>query len=97
MLVLPINKRLILCLQAHKLRGKFEKQKQLLEANPYHPSLNVELLEPKHLRLFSFRVDRKYRAIFIFVAPNIIEIIDINNHYGRAFKMETNKRAQGKD
>ena len=29
----------------------------------------------------SFRIDRKYRAIFIFRDKNTIEIIDVNNHY----------------
>lgn len=81
MLILPLQKRLIAYLHKRGLNDKFEKQKRLLEANPYHPSLNLELLAPKHLRFFSFRVDRKYRAIFIFVAPDVIEIIDINNHY----------------
>lgn len=81
MFVLPIQKRVTLYLRKRGLEGKFEKQKRLLEANPYHPSLNLELLEPKRLRLFSFRVDRKYRAIFIFATPDIVEIIDVNNHY----------------
>lgn len=81
MLILPIQKWLVIYLKKRGFENKFEKQKVLLETNPYHPSFNLELLEPKHLRLFSFRVDRKYRAIFIFAAPNIIEIIDINNHY----------------
>ena len=81
MLVMPIAKRLEQYLRAHGLKEKFTKQQALFEANPYHPSLNLELLEPKRLRYFSFRVDRKYRAIFIFLASDVIEIIDVNNHY----------------
>ena len=81
MLVMPIAKRLEQYLWAHGLKEKFAKQRALFEANPYHPGLNLELLEPKRLRYFSFRVYRKYRAIFIFLAPDIIEIIDVNNHY----------------
>lgn len=61
--------------------GRFLKQKELFEANPRHPGLNVELLEPKHLRLWSFRVDRTYRAVFIFRNRDEIEVIDVNNHY----------------
>ncbi|KKW11385.1 MAG: hypothetical protein UY50_C0014G0004 [Parcubacteria group bacterium GW2011_GWA2_49_9] len=81
MLVLPIKKRLLYYLRTHGLEEKFEKQRMLFEINPYHPSLNLELLEPKRLRYFSFRVDRKYRAVFIFIKPEMVEIIDINNHY----------------
>jgi len=31
--------------------------------------------------IYSFRINVKYRAIFIFIAPDEIEIVDINNHY----------------
>lgn len=54
MLILPLQKRLTAYLHKRGLNDKFEKQKKLLEANPYHPSLNLELLEPKRMRLFSF-------------------------------------------
>jgi hypothetical protein len=30
-----------------------------------HSSLNTELLEPKHRLIYSFRIDKKYRALFI--------------------------------
>jgi plasmid maintenance system killer protein len=60
---------------------KFDKQLTLFLANSKHPSLHTEILEPKSLRLYSFRIDQKYRAIFILISPDIIEIIDINDHY----------------
>jgi len=63
------------------LQRKFSKQKELFEKNPFHPSLNTELLEPRRLRIWSFRIDRKYRAIFIFRKKYAIEIIDVNDHY----------------
>lgn len=63
------------------LGKKFIKQKELFENNPFHPSLETELLEPRRMRFWSFRIDRKYRAIFIFLEAGIVEIIDINNHY----------------
>jgi len=37
----------------------------LFEKDYRHSSLNTELLEPKHLRIHSFRIDIQYRAIFI--------------------------------
>ncbi len=68
-------------LTKHNLKKKFDKQVALFENNPRHPSLNTERLEPKQLKVYSFRIDKKYRAIFIFITPEEIEIIDINDHY----------------
>ena len=68
-------------LKKRKLEKKFEKQKRFFEENPFHPSLETELLEPKRMRVWSFRVNRKYRAIFVFRERNTIEIIDVNDHY----------------
>ncbi|MBI2633232.1 MAG: type II toxin-antitoxin system YoeB family toxin [Parcubacteria group bacterium] len=79
--ILPLHKDLQLYIKRHALQKKFEKQKRFFERNPFHKSLNTELLEPPHLRLWSFRIDKKYRVIFIFRKRDIIEIIDITNHY----------------
>lgn len=68
-------------LKKRKIEKKFEKQKQLFEENPFYPGLNTELMEPRKMRIWSFRVNRKYRAIFIFQEKGTIEIIDVNNHY----------------
>lgn len=81
MKVLPVHEEIISYLEKRNLKKKFDKQVRLLEQDISHPSLEVELLEPKHLRIFSFRIDKKYRAIFIFRSGNTIEIIDANNHY----------------
>lgn len=67
-------------LKKHNLEKKYEKAKRLFEVNSLHPSLNVELLEPKHRLIYSFRLDKKYRALFIKV-DNEIEIILFTNHY----------------
>lgn len=63
------------------LTKKFNKQLELFKNNPKHPSLNTERLEPKSLKIYSFRIDRKYRVIFILISANEIEIIDLNDHY----------------
>ena len=81
MIVLPLRRELEEYLQKRKLLAKFNKQRKLLEQNFSHPSLNAELLEPTHLRFWSFRIDRKYRVIFVFVQQDVIEIVDVNNHY----------------
>lgn len=81
MKILPLHPELIEYLKRRRLDEKFEKQKMLFEENLFHPSLNTELLEPKRMKIWSFRIDRKYRAIFIFRSHNAVEIIDVNNHY----------------
>ena len=81
MLVAPIHRDIILYFKKRNLLSKFNKQISILQNDIKHPSLNLEILEPKELRIYSFRVDKKYRAIFIFTSPQIIEIIEVNNHY----------------
>ena len=81
MKILPVHREILEYVSARHLEKKFEKQSALFEANPFHPSLETELLEPKQMRIWSFRIDRKYRAIFIFRERDVIEILDINNHY----------------
>jgi Txe/YoeB family toxin of Txe-Axe toxin-antitoxin module len=68
-------------LSDHSLVKKFERQYQQLLKNPQHPSLNLEILEPRSKGFHSFRLDRKYRVIFIFDCNQEIEILAITNHY----------------
>ena len=81
MKVLPLRADQEKFLRKRNLLRKFEKQKKLFEESIFHPSLNFELLEPKQMQIYSFRVDRKYRAQFIFINPELVEVIDVNNHY----------------
>ena len=81
MKIAPIHQEVMDYLKKRNLEKKFGKQSRLFKQNPFHPSLETELLEPRKMRIWSFRVDRKYRAIFIFLEADTIEIIDINNHY----------------
>lgn len=81
MRVLPLHSEVIYFLEKRNLAKKFAKQKALFEENPFYPSLQTELLEPKRMKIWSFLIDRKYRAIFIFRSHNTVEIIDVNNHY----------------
>lgn len=81
MRVLPLHPELVRFLKKRQLWEKSEKQKKLFEENPFHPGLRTELLEPKWMRIWSFRIDRAYRAIFIFREKEVIEILDINKHY----------------
>jgi len=79
--ILPLHPEINDYLKKKNLEKKFEKQIRLFENNPFHPSLRTELLEPRNMRIWSFRIDRKYRAIFIFREKDTVEIIDINDHY----------------
>lgn len=81
MRILPLRADQERFLKRRTLLRKYQKQKKLLEENIFHPSLNFELLEPKHMHIYSFRIDRKYRAMFVFVHSELIEVVDINNHY----------------
>ncbi|MBU1326802.1 type II toxin-antitoxin system RelE/ParE family toxin [Patescibacteria group bacterium] len=80
--ILPITRDLQSKVNRYNLRKKFEKQLSLLVRNSKHPSLRVELLEPKWRGICSFRIDRKYRALFIFRSnQQVIEILSVTVHY----------------
>ena len=79
--ILPLSKRQKHYLEKHDLIAIFEKQSALFEQNPRHPSLHTEILEPKHLHIYSFRVTRSVRAMFVYCGNETIEIVDINHHY----------------
>jgi Txe/YoeB family toxin of Txe-Axe toxin-antitoxin module len=81
MSILPLHPELEEYLKKHRLLVKFQKQIELFKNNPFHPGLHTELLEPRYMKIWSFRIDKKFRAIFIFLDKSSIEIIDINNHY----------------
>ncbi len=81
MKIAPLHPEIEEYLDERALREKFEKQKRIFEENPRHPSLHTELLEPRKWRIYSFRIDQKYRAIFHIRKDGTIEIMEINDHY----------------
>ncbi len=81
MQIKPLRDDLVDYLKKHNLEKKYKKAKKLFENDPFYPSLNTELLEPKDRLIYSFRLDRKYRALFIYVGEKEIEIIAFTNHY----------------
>lgn len=79
---MPASELVLKKLKRYRLVDKFEKQLAFLKKDLYHPGLNCELLEPKKMGLYSFRLDRKFRALFIFREKGkIIEILNITVHY----------------
>ena len=72
---------IITYLKLHGITKKWDKAIALLSKNPSHPSLRTELLSPKQERVYSFRLDQKYRALFIVHADASIEVTVITKHY----------------
>jgi len=68
-------------IKKHGLAKKWNKAKKLFENDPSHPSLNTELLEPKHRLIYFFRIDIKYRALFICLQEEKVEVIAVTKHY----------------
>lgn len=82
MKVLPFDKDISKYLSSRGLEKKFEKQISFLINNPRHPSLNLELLEPKDKGIYSFRINIKYRVLFFYrVDLDAIEILAVTDHY----------------
>ncbi|QQG44998.1 MAG: hypothetical protein HYW89_03260 [Candidatus Sungiibacteriota bacterium] len=79
--ILQIHQGILEYVRKRGFEAKFRKQCLIFAQNPFHPGLDTKLLEPSKMRIWSFRIDRKYRAIFIFRGKDTIEIIDVNNHY----------------
>ena len=81
MQIKPIRDDLAKYLKKHNLEKKYKKAKSFFKQDPLYPSLNTELLEPKDRLIYSFRLNKKYRAIFIYVDEDTIEIVTFTNHY----------------
>lgn len=67
-------------LDKHKLLSKWYKKVILFEENMRHPSLHTELLEPREEKIYSFRIDIKYRALFV-IHENKALVFKVTNHY----------------
>lgn len=81
MKILPLHADVRAYLREHQLIRKWEKASRLFEANIRHSSLNTELMEPHWRGVYSFRLDKKYRALFLIISPNEVEVIAVTNHY----------------
>lgn len=79
----PIREGLKDFIKEHGLTKKWEKAKYLFESNIRHPSLEVELLEPRWRGIYSFRLNKKYRALF-FITEGKAEVFQITKHYKKS-------------
>jgi len=80
MKIKPLRTDLTEYIFKNNLSKKWQKALSLFNSNLKHSSLNTELLEPHWRGIYSFRIDRKYRALF-FITNDEIEIFQITNHY----------------
>jgi len=81
MKIAPLHADVFTYLRKRQLVRKWEKASKLFETNIRHPSLNTELMAPHWRGVYSFRIDKKYRAVFLLVSNEEIEVIAITNHY----------------
>jgi Txe/YoeB family toxin of Txe-Axe toxin-antitoxin module len=79
--ILDLREDIVNYLRRHGLVKKWKKSKEFFESNPLHRSLNTELLEPKHRLIYSFRIDKKYRALFIYLPEDKVEVVGVTKHY----------------
>lgn len=61
-----------------KLTAK--KQFGLFFQNMAHPSLHTEKLEPKEKNIWSFRINRNYRIIFMILPDQTILLLNVGPH-----------------
>ena len=80
MKIKPLTTKQLKYIAKHNINDKYAKAVELFEKDYRHPSLRIELLKPKKLKIYSFRIDIHFRAIFIIVDGEA-EIIAITNHY----------------
>ena len=63
------------------IQRKAAAKTELLQSNPFHPSLHTEKLHPKHHEVWSFLVDQAYRIIFKFIDSTHAELRYIGHHH----------------
>lgn len=78
----PLRPDLVRYIKAHNLEKKWAKVSNLFERDISHPSLHTELLVPHWRGIYSFRIDRSYRALF-FIVKEGAEVFQLTKHYRR--------------
>jgi hypothetical protein len=77
----PLRRDLREYLQRHQLTKKWEKAQAFFEDNIRYSSLYTELLRPHWRGIYSFRLDRRYRALFLINEDGEAEVFQITNHH----------------
>ena len=63
-----------------KIQIKAEKQEMLFCRNPFHPSLHTEKLEPREKQVWSFRIDKRGRFVFLFYGAGRVLLVTVGPH-----------------
>jgi len=76
------EKRAIKFLKKHKdLYEKYKKTIELLQNDPYHPSLRLHRLQGRMNAFSSVSINMKYRIVIdLIIVEEIIILIDIGSH-----------------
>ncbi len=76
------KKKVVKFLKKHKfLEDKFYKTIELLEKDPFYPSLRLHKLNGKLDNYYSVSIDMQYRIILNFIIyENHLVLLDIGNH-----------------
>lgn len=76
------TKRAAKFLKKHpELRTQYQKTLELLEVNPYHPSLRLHNLHGRLTGLSSVSINLSYRLVLEFVIQDAdIILVDVGNH-----------------
>ena len=62
------------------IQKKAERREQVFRANPFHPPLHTEKLEPRGKQYWSFRIDRDYRIVFRFADQQRVIFLTCGHH-----------------
>jgi addiction module RelE/StbE family toxin len=60
-----------------EIKIKLTNQIDILKENPFHPKLHTKPLAGPLKGFYSFRVGRDYRAIFMFLENNAIQLLRV--------------------
>ena len=64
-----------------EIRSQYQKTLQLLELNPYHPSLRLHRLQGRLSELSSVSINMSYRIVLeMIIQENDIILVDIGHH-----------------
>ena len=74
-----LEKKDVLCyLESRRLVHQYQKAKKYLLLGHYK-QVDFKLRKPKAKRVYSFRINKKFRALCVYKSENLI-VFDIDNH-----------------
>ena len=62
-----------------KIKNKLATKLEILQKNPFHPSLHTKPLTGQLFGFYSFRITREWRVIFQFLTSEVINLIEVGH------------------